>query len=179
MNSDVRSKISEQQTVKLEKSLEGQKAKSARGVKRDCTEGHSSEYQLYMSAAKQRSTPGHFSAERMQKLFKLLRNKASSDSEDENESDAGNSSDVGRPCRAEVRWYGATDEGLRDERGNVRIWGLNCEIDRHAVLSAKPENKNKSAIEISKLVLAERMDLQMRKELYEKVHGRAYDGGDL
>ena len=51
--------------------------------------------------------------------------------------------------------------------------------NRHAVLSAKPENKNKSAIEISKLVLAERMDLQMRKELYEKVHGRAYDGGDL
>ena len=36
----------------------------------------------------------------------------------------------GRPCRAEVRWYGATNAGLRDVRDNIRLWGLQCEIDR-------------------------------------------------
>jgi hypothetical protein len=34
----------------------------------------------------------------------------------------------GRPCRAEICWYGATDAGLRDIRPNVRLWGMQCEI---------------------------------------------------
>ena len=28
----------------------------------------------------------------------------------------------GRPCRAKMRWYGATDAGLRDVRDNIRLW---------------------------------------------------------
>ena len=85
----------------------------------------------------------------------------------------------GRPCRAEVRWYGATDAGLRDVRGNVRLWGLQCEIERHAELTAMAEHANKSAIEISEMVLAERWDLKKRKEVYDTIHGVEYDGGDL
>ena len=83
----------------------------------------------------------------------------------------------GRPCRGEIRWYGATDAGLRDVRDNVWLWSLTCEIDRHAKLSEKEENQNKSPIEISKMVLNERWDLKMRKQLYE-LDGRNY-GGDL
>lgn len=41
-----------------------------------------------------------------------------------------------RPCRAEIRWYGAFDVGLRDVRPLVKMWGLKCEIKRHAELSA-------------------------------------------
>ena len=41
----------------------------------------------------------------------------------------------GRPCRAEIRWCGATDAGLRDVRDNVRLWGLDDEIKHHAELS--------------------------------------------
>jgi len=84
----------------------------------------------------------------------------------------------GRPCRAEIRWYGATDTGLRDVRANVRLWGLRCEIDRHAELSGMEENKDKSAVEISEMVLAERWDLKMRRRFYS-LHGKEYDGGDL
>ena len=85
----------------------------------------------------------------------------------------------GRPCRAEIRWYGATDAGLRDVRSNVRLWGLKCEIDRHAELTAMPMHKNKTATEISEIVLAERWDLKKRRELYQVVHNKEYDGGDL
>ena len=60
--------------------------------------------------------------------------------------------DVGRPYRAEVRWYGATNDGLRDVRGNIRLWGLKSEIELHERMSAADEhNNNKTAIEISEL----------------------------
>lgn len=72
----------------------------------------------------------------------------------------------GRPCRGEIRWCGATDVGLRDIRPFVRLWGLDCEIKRHAELSEMEENKDKTATEIIEIVLAERWDLKMRKELY-------------
>ena len=88
-------------------------------------------------------------------------------------------SEEGRPCRGEIRWYGATDAGLRDVRANVRLWGLKCEIERHAELSAMDEHKNKSATEISEMVLAERWDLKKSKELHQLVHEKEYDGGDL
>ena len=59
--------------------------------------------------------------------------------------------DVGRPCQAEVRWYVATDDGLRDVRGNIRLWGLKSEIELHERMSAADEHNNKTAIEISEL----------------------------
>ena len=84
--------------------------------------------------------------------------------------------DKGRPCRVEVRWYGATDSGLRDVRDNVRLWGMKSEIDLHAKLSSMDEHKNKTSVEISELVLSERLDLKKRKELYMSVHGEEYEG---
>ena len=80
-----------------------------------------------------------------------------------------------RPCRAEIRWYGATDAGLVDVRGNIRLWGLTCEIDRHEQLSAMDEHKGKTPTEISEIVLAERWDIKMRKQLYEEVRGIHYE----
>ena len=78
------------------------------------------------------------------------------------------SSPVGeRPCRAEIRWYGATDGGLRDIRDNVKLWGLKSEIALHAKLSAMEEHKDKSAIEISEMVLAEKLDVKLKERLYK------------
>lgn len=80
----------------------------------------------------------------------------------------------GRPCRAEIRWYGATDAGLRDIRSNVRHWGLECEIELHQALTMaehekkqlNPQYKMKTPTEISEIVLGKRLDVQKRKELY-------------
>ena len=85
----------------------------------------------------------------------------------------------GRPCRAEIRWYRATYTGLRDVRNNIRLWGLQCEIERFDELVAMEEHKNKLAIEIADLILDELWDLNKRKEIYLLVHGTEYDGGDL
>ena len=81
----------------------------------------------------------------------------------------------GRPCRAEIRWCGATDAGLRDVRDNVRLWGLECEIKHHTELSRMAEHRDKSPTEISGMVLDARWDLKKRKELYQ-LDGRIYRG---
>ena len=52
----------------------------------------------------------------------------------------------GRPCRVEIRWCGATDVGLRDVRDNVNLWGLQCETDRHAELTAMEQHKEKASL---------------------------------
>ena len=49
----------------------------------------------------------------------------------------------GHPCRGEICWCGATDAGLRDVRDNVQLWGLKCQIRRHAELTAMEENQEK------------------------------------
>ena len=54
LNSDIRQKIHEMQTVKHTKSLAEQKAKKERSAKRDCTEGQKGDYCLHVSAKKQR-----------------------------------------------------------------------------------------------------------------------------
>ena len=95
------------------------------------------------------------------------------------DADVDGVSDDGRPCRGEIRWYGATDNGLRDVRDNICLWGMNCEIKRHQELSGKEENKNKSPIEISEMILNERWDLNMRRQLHQALYNREYDGGDL
>ena len=82
----------------------------------------------------------------------------------------------GRPCRAEIRWYGGTDAGLKDVRNNVRLWGLKSEIERHRTLWSMEEHKHKSATEISELILGERLNLAKRKEMYQKLRGTEYDG---
>ena len=35
-----------------------------------------------------------------------------------------------RPCKAEIRWYGATDDGLVDVRPMVDLWGMGLEVER-------------------------------------------------
>jgi len=84
----------------------------------------------------------------------------------------------GRPCRAEIRWYGATDAGLCNICDNIRLWGLQCEIEIFDEMVSMEEHKNKSAIEIADLILNERWDLKKRNEMYLLVHGTEYDGGD-
>ena len=49
---DVEKKLSDQQTVKHESTLEEQTAKNQRGVKRNCTEGNSCDYQVQLSSQK-------------------------------------------------------------------------------------------------------------------------------
>ena len=66
-----------------------------------------------------------------------------------------------------------------DVWGNVILWGLKCEIERYAELSAMDANKDKSPTKTSEMVLSKKWDLKMRKELYQSVHGVQYDGGDL
>ena len=73
LSCDVRQKIHEQQSVKHTKTIADQIAKTNRGVKRDCTEGNSCDYQLYLSDKKQKHKTGRFTNERVKKLFKLLR----------------------------------------------------------------------------------------------------------
>ena len=78
------------------------------------------------------------------------------------------------PCRAEKRWYGATDTDLRVVRSNIRLWGVKSEIARHAELSKMPEHASKSATKISEMVLDDQWDLKKREELYHDVHGYEY-----
>ena len=86
--------------------------------------------------------------------------------------------DGGRPCRAEIRWYGATDEGLIDVRDDIRLWGLECEKQRMKELLEMNEYKNKTKIELADIILSERWDLKMRRELYRTIHNMEYDGGE-
>jgi hypothetical protein len=84
----------------------------------------------------------------------------------------GNKSDAQQrgPCRAEIRWYGATDTGLSDVRGSINQWGLTCEKERHAKLSAMEAHKDKSAVKISEMVLQEHWECDMRGKLYQPNH---------
>jgi hypothetical protein len=45
-----------------------------------------------------------------------------------------NAATTNRPCKCEIRMYGATDDGLVDVRPEVELWGLDSEIDRWHVL---------------------------------------------
>ena len=47
-----------QQTVKYKKSIAVPNAKTELGVKRQCTEGYSGDYQIHLSAAKQQYNTG-------------------------------------------------------------------------------------------------------------------------
>jgi hypothetical protein len=163
--SELREPIYKQQCVVFEKSLEAQEAKQLRGVKRNCTEGNPANYTVYMSAEKQQPNPNRFTRQRMQKLCSLITKR-----------DNGKETDFGRPCRAAVRLFGATDVGLDDVRGDVSLWGLNEEVTKFQQLSAMEEHKNKSPQEIGEMVLSMNMPYVFRKELYQKYHGREYDG---
>ena len=61
------------------------------------------------------------------------------------------------PSRAEIRWYGGSDDGLVDVRGNVSMWGTNREIKRFEDLRSLDEHKDKSDIDIGEMVLEENL----------------------
>ena len=66
--------------------MDKQKAKVEQGVKRNCTEGISGEFQLMsMQKKKQRYKKGRFSAKRCQLFFKLLRGRSNASNEANNE----------------------------------------------------------------------------------------------
>jgi hypothetical protein len=73
LNSDVRQKIYEQQCVKHERTINDQVEKINRGVKRNCTEGVSCDYQIHYSRKKQRGVEGRFAWARVKHFFQVLR----------------------------------------------------------------------------------------------------------
>jgi hypothetical protein len=75
LNSDLRQKISEQQAVKYERSMEAQKQKMERNAKRDCTEGTSADYDLHLNWKKKKPSVKQFSTDTrptVEKFFRLL-----------------------------------------------------------------------------------------------------------
>ena len=67
-----------------------------------------------------------------------------------------------RPCKAKIRWYGATDDGLVDVRPNVEMWGLDSEVERWAELRANDSFAHLTNTEISELVLEEDWPSKMK-----------------
>ena len=61
--------------------------------------------------------------------------------------------DDGRPCKAELRWGGATDDGLIDVLPMIDLWGIDQEVNHWNNLRAMPEHENLSDTEISDMVL--------------------------
>ena len=70
---EVRQEIHQHQMLKYERTLSKQKAKLDRGVKRNCTEGVSCDYQPYVSSKKQQYSGGRFTERRCKNFFELLR----------------------------------------------------------------------------------------------------------
>ncbi|KAL7552028.1 hypothetical protein ACHAWF_017126 [Thalassiosira exigua] len=73
-----------------------------------------------------------------------------------------------RPCLAEIRWYGATDDGLVDVRAEPELWALESELDRWHELRGKTENARLSDVKISELVLDEDWPAKLRKKSHRK-----------
>ena len=60
-----------------------------------------------------------------------------------------------------MRWYGGKDDGLVNVLSDVRLWGMQCEIERHAEFSTA--NPGKSALEIREMVLSEDWPLKCKR----------------
>jgi hypothetical protein len=83
------------------------------------------------------------------------------DKEDDEETESTPSE---RPCRGEVRWYGATDRGLIDVREHVHLWGCPKEIARFNELLKDDTMIGKSRTELAEIVLAEDWPSKLLKE---------------
>jgi hypothetical protein len=70
-----------------------------------------------------------------------------------------------RPCRAHIRWYGATDEGLADVRGVVNLWGSKREREHFADLVV--QHPDIDTVEIGEMVLAHDWPTIMRQQHIE------------
>lgn len=69
-----------------------------------------------------------------------------------------------RPCKAEIRYHGATDDGLTDIRPDVDMWGNDSEVERWNELRNLPQYANHSDTDISELVLEEDWPSKLRKK---------------
>ena len=67
---------------------------------------------------------------------------------------------VGRPSKAEIRWYGATDDGLVDIRPDVVLWGTDKEIARWKELRALEDNNDLTDTDISEISSCRRLALR-------------------
>jgi hypothetical protein len=70
---------------------------------------------------------------------------------------------LGRPCKAEVRWYGATEDGLFDARKFPWLWATQSELKRWKEL--RVERPLLDDISISELVLQENIPDHLRNEI--------------
>ena len=75
----------------------------------------------------------------------------------------------GRPCKCEIRYHGATDDGLVDIRPDVEMWGNDAEVQRWNELRNSPQYENLSDTDISELVLKEDWPSKLRKKDVEDV----------
>eukprot|EP00562_Extubocellulus_spinifer_P035568 CAMPEP_0178697744 /NCGR_PEP_ID=MMETSP0699-20121125/10158_1 /TAXON_ID=265572 /ORGANISM="Extubocellulus spinifer, Strain CCMP396" /LENGTH=836 /DNA_ID=CAMNT_0020343741 /DNA_START=97 /DNA_END=2607 /DNA_ORIENTATION=- len=69
----------------------------------------------------------------------------------------------GRPCNAEIRWYGGTDHGLVDVRPFVWMWGLEPEVKRWNEVREKFEHLTDT--EVSEIVLNENWPSKLKEEM--------------
>ena len=69
--------------------------------------------------------------------------------------DETNGSELGRPCKAEIRWYDGTDGGLVDIWPDVILWGTDQEVECWHVLRNLPGNDELSDTDISNKLLNE------------------------
>ena len=69
----------------------------------------------------------------------------------------------GRPCRAEVRYYGADEDGLFDARPYIDLWA--CETEKAKWRELRRQHPEKSTTEISDMVLDLDIPSQLRAEL--------------
>ena len=76
---------------------------------------------------------------------------------------------TGRPCKAEVRWHGATDKGLVDVRPTVELWGLDSEVKQWHELRSAEEHANLTDTNISEIVLAEDWTSKLRQKHNEAI----------
>ncbi len=71
----------------------------------------------------------------------------------------------GRPCRAEVRWYDATEDGLFDARPTPQLWATRSEMERWSELRRENESPSDTAISILVQVLKENIPERLRTEI--------------
>eukprot|EP00562_Extubocellulus_spinifer_P031445 CAMPEP_0178710732 /NCGR_PEP_ID=MMETSP0699-20121125/17939_1 /TAXON_ID=265572 /ORGANISM="Extubocellulus spinifer, Strain CCMP396" /LENGTH=841 /DNA_ID=CAMNT_0020359303 /DNA_START=197 /DNA_END=2725 /DNA_ORIENTATION=+ len=69
----------------------------------------------------------------------------------------------GRPCNAEIRWYGGTDHGLVDVRPFVWMWGLEAEVERWK--EVREEFEYLTDTEVSEIVIDENWPAKLKEEM--------------
>ena len=80
-----------------------------------------------------------------------------------------------RPCKAEIRYGGATDSGLVDARGEILLWGTKTEKQRWHELRTLQEYAGLSDSELSRKVLNENWPAKLKEIHIEKLNSLRRD----